>query len=83
MEIITINHNQATMETTNTTRVEKAIVKAIDTARVIVMTAFAGMFGIIAFAALITMFKDFDFMNLLGIVGGAFCAWGCWDLRRE
>lgn len=63
-------------------KIEKVTLKVIEKARFVMMTTFAGMFGFIALAALIAMFRHFDIINLIGIIAAYTCMKLCWEERR-
>ena len=78
---ITHNQKHASMEKVDKTT--KMVLKAIEVGRMVMMTAFAAMFGVISLSALICSFSDLNIFNILGTIAGYALARVCWDLRKE
>lgn len=63
----------------NLTKIEKAIIKVIDKAAYVFLTAMAVMFLIIGLAAICT---GFDIVRIFGFIASLFCASACWNFRK-
>jgi len=66
-----------------TEKITDAIVKAINIAGYISVTAFMVFFIILAVFALVLTFIEGDIFNLIGVGGCAFITWVLWSVRRE
>ena len=65
------------------TKTEKNILKALEVGRMVMMTAFAGVFGFLALVAFVCLCRDFNLFNLLGVGAATIVARLLWDMRRD
>ena len=67
------------MDTTTLTRIEKAVIKVLDKAAYVFLTAMAVIFALVAICTICT---GLNIVNLFGFVGLAGAAYVCWNMRR-
>lgn len=64
---------------TTLARIEKAVIKVLDKAAYVFLTAMAVIFALVAICTICT---GLDIVNLFGFVGLAGAAYVCWNMRR-
>ena len=65
------------------TMFEKALVKVLSVAGSLLLTIFAGIFGMIAISALVMSIIEASLFNMIGCIAAGFIAWMMWSVRKD
>lgn len=65
------------------TIVAKAFMKAIGFGGSLLLTMFAGLFGMVSLSALVMSVIDKDLFSVIGSAVAGFLAWMCWSIRKD
>lgn len=67
------------MDTTTLARIEKAVIKVLDKAAYVFLTAMSVIFALVA---IFTICTGLELVNLFGFVGLAGASYVCWNMRK-
>jgi hypothetical protein len=63
--------------------VSKTLLKVIGFGGSLLLTTFAGMFGMVSLSALVMSVIEKDLLSVIGSAVAGFLAWICWSIRKD
>lgn len=63
--------------------VSKTLLKVIGFGGSLLLTTFAGLFGMVSLSALVMSVIEKDLLSVIGSAVTGFLAWMCWSIRKD